>query len=312
MKKNYFLSFAFAALLMAPVAVQAQYVNEAPAGGFDFSSGKDYVVIYAPEAQVSAMGSKILSNQNLDPNRVDNQFYYWTADWDAKLFTLYDIEDTQKNSWGGGEKLNMTPLFDWGAGHFGAKAKPYDLSVIDEDHILHIGFMNIGASTASNQFKFTFGPSNKEIQLVVNKAVGQMAGDLVGVGNATKLNTWYYLDIPLKDLLDPEGDFGFECDFSKPTGEIIFAVGFNDATPSKYKQGAVDPDTGMYEITVTEKGSALAVDHVFLYKKDATGMLTINNNGMEDANAPIYNLSGQKVDLNYRGVVIKNGRKYLQ
>ncbi|MBQ2128643.1 MAG: hypothetical protein II429_05900 [Prevotella sp.] len=68
----------------------------------------------------------------------------------------------------------------------------------------------------------------------------------------------------------------------------------------------------MYEITITEKGSALAVDHVFLYKKDATGMLTINNNGMEDANAPIYNLSGQKVDLNYRGVVIKNGRKYLQ
>ena len=59
MKKNYFLSFAFAALLMAPAAVQAQYVNEAPAGGFDFSSGKDYVVIYAPEAQVSAMGSKI-------------------------------------------------------------------------------------------------------------------------------------------------------------------------------------------------------------------------------------------------------------
>ena len=41
-------------------------------------------------------------------------------------------------------------------------------------------------------------------------------------------------------------------------------------------------------------------------------MLTINNNGMEDANAPIYNLSGQKVDQNYRGVVIKNGRKYLQ
>lgn len=310
MKKNYFLSFVIGAMMMASAA-HAQYISKAPSAGFDFTTGTDYVVIYAPDAQVSAMGSNILSNQNLDPNMVDNQFYYWTADWDPKLFTLYDIEDTHKNSWGGDEKLDMTPLFDWGAGHFGAKAKPYDLSCITEDHILHIGFMNIGAASASKQFKFTFGPNNNEIQIVVNKAVGQMAGTLVGVGHAPDMNQWYYLDIPLKDLLDPDGEFGFECDFSKPTGTIIFSVGFNDATPSKYTQGAVDPDTGMYAITITEKGSALAVDHVFLYKKNSTGMLSVVN----EANASkgvAYNLAGQQVDNNYHGVVIKNGRKYIQ
>ncbi len=31
-----------------------------------------------------------------------------------------------------------------------------------------------------------------------------------------------------------------------------------------------------------------------------------------DATAVIYNLSGQKVDSNYKGIVIKNGKKYLQ
>jgi hypothetical protein len=256
------------------------------------------------------MGSKVLSNQNLDPNRVDNQFYYWTADWDAKLFTLYDIEDTHNNSWGGTDKLDMTPLYDWGAGHFGAKAKAYNLSCVTEDHILHIGFMNIGSANAAKNFKFNFGP-NTEIQLVVNKAVGQTVGKMVGVGNAPDLNKWYYLDIPIKDLLDEEGDFGFECDFSKPTSDIIFNAGFDGATVSKFTQGAVDPDTGMYSITITEKGSALAIDGVFLYKKDATGIKNITP-ALSHNEGACYNLSGQRVSNDYRGMVIKDGKKFLR
>ena len=290
--------------MFAMTSAHAQYITEAPANGFNFANGKDYIVIYTPEAQVTAMGSKVLSNQNLDPNRVDNQFYYWTADWDAKLFTLYDIEDTQNNSWGGTDKLNMTPLFDWGAGHFGAKAKAYNLSCVTEDHILHIGFMNIGSANAAKNFKFNFGP-NTEIQLVVNKAVGQTVGKMVGVGNAPDLNKWYYLDIPIKDLLDEEGDFGFECDFSKPN------AGFDGATVSKYTQGAVDPDTSMYSITITEKGSALAIDGVFLYKKDATGIKNITP-ALSHSEGACYNLSGQRVSNDYRGMVIKDGKKFLR
>lgn len=29
-------------------------------------------------------------------------------------------------------------------------------------------------------------------------------------------------------------------------------------------------------------------------------------------NAPIYNLAGQQVNASYKGVVIKNGKKYVQ
>ena len=31
----------------------------------------------------------------------------------------------------------------------------------------------------------------------------------------------------------------------------------------------------------------------------------------QDANAPAYNLGGQKVSTTYRGLVIKNGRKFM-
>ncbi|MBQ8656604.1 MAG: hypothetical protein IJ527_06105 [Prevotella sp.] len=303
MKKNYLFSALLGAMMMASATVHAQYITEAPAGGFDFSKGKDYVVIYSPEAQVNAIGDKMLSDQNLDPTMVNNQFYYWTADWDAKLFTLYDIEDTQANSYGGSDKLDMTPLFDWGSGHFGAKAKAYDLTAITNDHVLHIGFMNIGAATASNNFKFLFGPKGNDIQLVVNKAVGQMAGSLVGVGSAPDVNKWYYLDIPMSVLLDENGDFGFEADFTQPAQTIIFTVGFDGATPSTYTQGAVDPDTGMYSITITEKGSALAIDGVFLYKPETTGIANTVVPGNDDVQA-VYDLAGRPADMNAPGLYI--------
>ena len=31
-----------------------------------------------------------------------------------------------------------------------------------------------------------------------------------------------------------------------------------------------------------------------------------------DENAPVYNVLGQQVDASYKGIVIKNGKKYIQ
>ena len=33
---------------------------------------------------------------------------------------------------------------------------------------------------------------------------------------------------------------------------------------------------------------------------------------VENENAPIYNLAGQRVDKSFKGVVIKNGKKFIQ
>lgn len=44
----------------------------------------------------------------------------------------------------------------------------------------------------------------------------------------------------------------------------------------------------------------------------ADGISTVSNQKAADKNAPIFNLAGQRVSKAYKGVVIQNGRKFLQ
>lgn len=44
---------------------------------------------------------------------------------------------------------------------------------------------------------------------------------------------------------------------------------------------------------------------------DPSGVETIKTNKVWNADAPMYNLSGQKVDKSYKGIVIQNGRKFV-
>ena len=213
--------------LLSAVSANAQYITEAPAGGFDFSKGKDYIAIYVPDAQVTSIGDKMLSNQNLDPDMVKNQFYYWVCDWSAEVktqFTLYNIEDNTPNSWGAADKINMTPLWWWGGGNFAAKSQPYDLSAVTNDHILHIGFCDIGEAAPKPQFVVGWNKAKQGqpadyngFGLKAGVQSGKEVGDFVGVGTFDKKKTWYYLDIPVSDLVDPQGKFVFSYDFSKPS-----------------------------------------------------------------------------------------------
>jgi hypothetical protein len=42
----------------------------------------------------------------------------------------------------------------------------------------------------------------------------------------------------------------------------------------------------------------------------STNIETVKNNAW-NADAPMYNLSGQQVDKSYKGLVIQNGRKFV-
>ncbi|MBF1597153.1 hypothetical protein [Prevotella sp.] len=46
-------------------------------------------------------------------------------------------------------------------------------------------------------------------------------------------------------------------------------------------------------------------------KSDPTGIKEVNN-GTVNENAPIYNLAGQRVGKDYKGVVIQNGKKFIK
>ena len=61
---------------------------------------------------------------------------------------------------------------------------------------------------------------------------------------------------------------------------------------------------GTYKISVTK-------DLVMTVTSSTTAINGIEATA-EEANAPIYNIAGQKVTKSYKGVVIKNGKKYMQ
>lgn len=62
-------------------------------------------------------------------------------------------------------------------------------------------------------------------------------------------------------------------------------------------------------ITCTQKGDQQCVVFVVEYES-GTGIANINADS-DDANAPAYNLAGQRVNANAKGLVIKNGKKYV-
>jgi hypothetical protein len=45
---------------------------------------------------------------------------------------------------------------------------------------------------------------------------------------------------------------------------------------------------------------------------DVTGIHSIENSELRIENYDYYNLSGQRVGKDYKGIVIKNGKKYVQ
>ena len=46
-------------------------------------------------------------------------------------------------------------------------------------------------------------------------------------------------------------------------------------------------------------------------KNEPAGIKEVNN-GTVNENAPIYNLAGQRVGKDYKGVVIQNGKKFIK
>ncbi len=298
-----------ASALMACSAAFAQgYITAAPEGGFDLNSGKDYVVLYAPEEIISAMGSKMISNNNLDPNSVDNTLEYWVTDWDKKDLTLYNVpEERVMNSFGNDEHINATPLYAWGTGVFMSKAKAYDLSKVTDEHHIHIGIRDFGSTPSKYQLSIGSQSTikNNGFQVQVNLGVGAAQGDFVGIGSLPNANDgkWYYIDLPIKDLIDENGDFGFVYDFSKPITDGVFTFTFKDPTCSTATKSGPAPGETVYSYDITKLGSAVSFDHVFFYVPQTQGIEDITEADDQTIEA-IYDLSGRRVNEMTKGFYI--------
>ena len=99
---------------------------------------------------------------------------------------------------------------------------------------------------------------------------------------------WYAYDIPMSVLKNfVVGDVMFKDD------------------PKAYKGNAV------WFLSGGVAGTTLDFDQVFFYKKGNVDPSGISSVKAENANATMYNLAGQKVGADYKGIVVKNGKKFM-
>ena len=88
-------------------------------------------------------------------------------------------------------------------------------------------------------------------------------------------------------------------DYSINTGKQVFGhVSFDVEAGKTYLMLNPKNQLGIYGFQFTPSG-------------DPSGVETIKTNKVWNADAPMYNLSGQKVDKSYKGIVIQNGRKFV-
>lgn len=57
--------------------------------------------------------------------------------------------------------------------------------------------------------------------------------------------------------------------------------------------------------------SSVAAKVFFAFSGETTGISNISTNGIDEEETPLFNLAGQRVDKSYKGVVVKNGKKFV-
>lgn len=162
---------------------------------FDFANSYDYVIIGASNGVIEQMGDKIKANYSVDD--VTHFLYVWDNTYTA--LTCNGV-----NSFGLNEKWNRYAVGNagWSGLGYAAKAPGKDLSMIDDDYILHFAMrgtdqlMHTNHAIGVGDAKFTIGSA----PFVNNGNPYPVLGDFKRDGR------WCSFDIPvsvLRSLADP-------------------------------------------------------------------------------------------------------------
>lgn len=310
MKKITF-TMAFAAMSLF---ANAQYITEAPAGGFDLNKGKDYIPVYMPAPQLSQIQGKILTDNNLDPNEENNSLQFWIDDWmgdNASKVQAYVVPEgtVEKNSWGGTEYIGITPIgYKVAAGVFTAKTKKYDLSRLTDEHVLHIGLCDASGKYGSGdpQLIISFGnDANKpDFNLIVNKT-GDADGKDIPVGKIARGKKWASIDIKVGDIKDDNGEIGIPFTWGNDINAFVKLACADNANTvcSTATYGNLAPGESIRPVTITALGTALAIESIFFYVPNTTAISDVMANDGNDIQT-VYDLSGRRIDNPATGVYI--------
>lgn len=109
-------------------------------------------------------------------------------------------------------------------------------------------------------------------------------------------------------------EYGFRTSFWKSVGNLSFTASSDDVQILKSRD-AQSPDVATFKITpanevsFTNSGEQLAFVMEVTYSDDTTGISTIQAKGRQDG--VFYNLQGVRVNASYKGIVIRNGKKFV-
>lgn len=303
-----------AAMALLTTAGYAQFVSQTPAGGFDLNSGKDYIPVYMPAPQLSQIQGKILADNNLDPDQVNNSLDFWIDNWmgdKASKVQAYVVPEgtVEKNSWGGTEYIGITPIgYKIAAGVFTAHAKKYDLTRLTDDHILHIGLCDASAKGGMNapQLTISFGKdaNNPDFNLIVNKT-GYADGKDIPVGNITRDKKWHAIEIKVGDIKDDNGDIGIPFTWDNNISAFVKLACADNANTilSKATYAPLEPGQEIADVTITELGTALAIESIFFYIPETNAINDIQASAGNDVQT-YYDLSGRRVENPANGIYV--------
>ena len=206
----------------------------------------------------------------------------------------YDREFT------GGQKYTVCLPFSTSGSEAGGTF--YEFSSVSDETL---NFTALDASTATTAYTpYIFVPSGT---LSVKPFANLSNKDIVASSGATTTvtkETNYTFKGTLAHSDNVQGDNG---------SNTVFGLKGGDGTFVKVTGTSVAIDAFRAYIIVSGSAQARALTRGFFDVNlgDGTTSIQKTETQTEDIDAPAYNLSGQRVDANYKGLVIKNGRKYF-
>lgn len=130
---------------------------------------------------------------------------------------------------------------------------------------------------------------------------------------ASKITFYSYVNKATADAADRDnfwkevnGKAYTKDDFTSLMKDFTDVEGYQD-TPDEY---SFDLDNAT-SITFNNTGYQPCFVIALTYGGGTTGITNVNATKNIDLNAPAYNLSGQRVGKDYKGIVIKNGQKFF-
>lgn len=260
-----------AAAMMGTAAMAQISVTKASDNPFTFSSDNDYYTLYLDAATADQAKETVPEENFIYIGPDDNTRFLYV--WESSVNFIDPVGTNSFGSTGGYQTVE--PVADWiGMGYFTSGT---DLTKIDNDYTFHMALKSVDTEGVKFQFILSQADDFKEAALV--------AGETEGF-EFERDGEWYNIDIPVSTLNDM---FGFDLTQKTFAGNILSIN------------------------TVVPAGTQLSYDAVMFYgphkSEPVNGISSVKTEN--NVNAPVYNLAGQRVSKNYKGVAIQNGKKFI-